>query len=66
MSLEPAAGELVAALSFSGVFTPFTNTVVNEVLPRKISSRPFVSFDTRLLAKERKLTVCPSELIDGT
>ena len=36
------------------------------MVPRKISSRPFVSRATRLLALERKLTVCPSALIEGT
>lgn len=37
-----------------------------EVEPRKISSNPLLSRGTRLLADERKLTVVPSVLMDGT
>ena len=37
-----------------------------EVEPRKMSSSPLLSRGTRLLANERKLTVVPSGLIDGT
>lgn len=35
-------------------------------MPSRISSTPLVSRGTRLLEKERKLTVWPSELIEGT
>jgi len=35
------------------------------VAARKISAKPFVSFWTKLLADERKLTVWPSWLIEG-
>jgi hypothetical protein len=46
--------------------SPVTTTVVNVVEPRNMSSRPFVSFGTRLLAKERNATVCPFALMEGT
>ena len=37
-----------------------------EVEPRKMSSSPLLSRGTKLSANERKLTVVPSALIDGT
>ena len=36
------------------------------VVPRKISSTPLVSRGTKLFENERKLTVWPSALIEGT
>jgi len=36
------------------------------VVPRKISSTPLLSRGTRLFENERKLTVCPSALMDGS
>jgi hypothetical protein len=46
-----------------------SSTVVDawkEVEPRKMSSKLLLSRGTRLLANERKLTVVPSGLIEGT
>lgn len=43
-----------------------TVAVWNEVEPRKISSSPLLSRGTRLPANERKLTVVPSALMEGT
>lgn len=40
--------------------------VAKEVEPRNMSSSPLLSRGTKLLANERKLTVVPSVLIEGT